>query len=198
MTEAGTGYAENLVTGERFAFLPTGEDLLRLDWFLPPGGSSPEHVHRHQVERVSGLDGEMTLTIGTQDVHVRPGAVVEVPAGAPHSFRNSGKSTVHTQVEFIPALEIREFLEMATGLAADGKLDRAGRPRNPLQLAVFALGFRNVFHVTSPPLWLQRLALAPLALWGRLLGYKRYDPKYRLPIAERAHEESADQATVRQ
>ncbi len=32
-------------------------------------------------------------------------------------------------VEFLSALEMREFLEMAAGLAKDGKTDKAGGPR---------------------------------------------------------------------
>lgn len=44
---------------------------------------------------------------------------------------------------------MREFLEMASGLARDGKMDKAGRPKNPLQLATFVLGLRHVFYVTA-------------------------------------------------
>jgi hypothetical protein len=74
---------------------------------------------------------------------------------------------------------MREFLEMACGLTNDGKIDKAGRPANPLQLAPFVLGFRHVFYVTRPPLWVKRLTLTPLAALGRPFGYKRYDEKYR-------------------
>jgi quercetin dioxygenase-like cupin family protein len=184
MADAVDPYTENPITGERFAFQTTDEDLVRLDWFLPPGGSSPVHVHPNQIERVAGQEGELTLSIDGETVKVEPGQVFDVPAGVPHLFRNDGEVTVHTQVDFIPALDIREFLEMTAGLAADGKLDGAGRPRNPLQFAVFVLGFRHVFHVARPPLWLQRLTLGPLAVLGRLIGYERYHPKYRRPTVE--------------
>ncbi len=176
-----TAYVENPVTRERFALQRTEEDAVRLDWFLPPGGSSSEHVHPHQVERVSGIEGELEIAVRGGDVlRIGPGDVVEVPAGTPHRFRNERDEVAHMTVEFLPALDMREFLEMAAGLAKDGKTDKAGRPKNPLQLATFVLGFRHVFHVTRPPLWVQRVTLTPLAALGRLFGYKRYDEKYRV------------------
>ena len=66
------------------------------------------------------------------------------------------------------------------GMTTDGKIDKAGRPKNPLLLAPFVLGFRHVFYVTRPPLWVQPLTVTPLAAFARLLGYKRYDEKYRV------------------
>jgi hypothetical protein len=113
-------------------------------------------------------------------LRIGPGDVVEVPAGTPHLFRNERGEVAHMTVEFLPALDMREFLEMAAGLAKDGKIDKAGRPKNPLQLATFVLGFRQVFYVTRPPLWVQRLTLTPLAALGRLFGYTRYEEKYRV------------------
>jgi quercetin dioxygenase-like cupin family protein len=176
-------YTENPITRERFAFESTTEDTVRLDWYLPPGGSSPEHVHPRQVERVSGLAGELEIAIrGGELLHVKRGDVVEIPAGTAHRFRNTTRAEAHMTVEFLPALEMREFFEMVAGLANEGKLDRTGRPKNPLRLPAFILRFRPVFHVTRPPLWPQRITLAPLALLARLIGITGYDPKYRLPI----------------
>jgi quercetin dioxygenase-like cupin family protein len=191
-TRAGVtaSYVENPVTRERFAFQQTEEDAVRLDWFLPPGGSSPEHVHPHQVERVSGIEGELEIVVRAGNVmRIGRGDVVEIPARTPHLFRNERDQVAHMTVEFLPALDMREFLEMAAGLARDGKVDKVGRPKNLLQLAAFVVGFRHVFHVTRPPFWVQRLTLTPLAALGRLFGYTRYDEKYRLPVpsASRSH-----------
>jgi quercetin dioxygenase-like cupin family protein len=174
------GYLFNPVTTERFAFVSTGEDLLQLDWTLEPGGGAPEHVHPHQVEQVHGLEGELTIGFRDRTARIGPGDVLEIPAGVPHDFHNRGSAAVHTIVEFEPPGQMKEFLEMVAGLARDGKTDRQGRPRNPLQLAVFTLGFHDVFHVTHPPRAVQRIALAPLALLGRALGYRHYDPAYRV------------------
>jgi hypothetical protein len=132
------------------------------------------------VERVRGLEGELTIGFRDRTVRVGPGDLLEVPPGVPHNFHNRGSVAVHTTVEFEPAGQMKEFLEMASGLARDGKTDRRGRPRNPLQLAVFTLGFHDVFHVTRPPRAVQRIALAPLAVLARALGYRHYDPAYRV------------------
>jgi quercetin dioxygenase-like cupin family protein len=175
------GYVFNPATGERFAFLEATDDRLRLDWTLQPGGGAPEHVHPHQVERVTGVAGELTLGFRDRTERVGPGDSIEIPAGVPHDFRNEGRDVAQTVVEFVPPGRMKEFLEMVAGLARDGKTSRDGRPRNPLQLATFTLGFHDVFHVTRPPRAVQRIALAPLAVLGRALGYRAYDPAYRVP-----------------
>jgi len=165
-------------TGEQFRFLTTGEDLIRVDWFLPPDGGSPRHIHPCQVERVTGVEGELIISWRKGQVTVRAGDSFTVPAGRPHEFKNRSHETAHMVVDFIPALLMREFFEATAGLAAAGLTDDSGRPRNPLMLAAFARGFRNVFAVTTPPRWLQAILLTPLALVARTLGYHPHQPHY--------------------
>ena len=57
------------------------------------------------------------------------------------------------------------------GLAADGKTNRKGMP-SPLRLAVIARRHFDVVRLPVVPHLLQRAALAPGALLGRLVGYR--------------------------
>lgn len=158
-----------------------------MDWWLKPGGSSPFHVHPRQVERVTGVDGELVISfrdkyLGKRELVVSPGYSVSVPAGVVHDFRNVGDEPAHMIVDFIPGLDSKRFFESVAGLALDGKVDAAGRPRNVLLLAVFVWGYREVFMVARPPRWLQRLGLAPLAALGRALGYDAHREHYSRPV----------------
>jgi mannose-6-phosphate isomerase-like protein (cupin superfamily) len=48
-------------------------------------------LHRHPYDEVWVLDeGEATFTAGDRTLAAGPGSVVVVPAGTPHSFRNTG------------------------------------------------------------------------------------------------------------
>jgi hypothetical protein len=52
-----------------------------------------------------------------------------------------------------------------------------GNP-NPLQLAVIGREFAEEGRATRPPAAVQRIVLPPLAVLGRLLGYRGTYPQY--------------------
>ena len=65
--------------------------------------------------------------------------------------------------------------ETAWGLAKDGKATKAGLPKNPLQLVVFANEHKDEVFLTRPPIPVQKALFAVLGLLapvGRLLGYR--------------------------
>ena len=157
-------------TGEQFRFVSCDEDLVRIDWRLPPGEGSPDHVHRHQVERVTAISGALTISWAGGRVVVAPGHSHSVPAGRVHSFENVGRESAHMVVDFIPALQTKRFFETLAGLGDHHRLTSRGTPRDPLILASFAWRFRREFQVTQPPIWIQRLLLPPLAALARRLG----------------------------
>jgi quercetin dioxygenase-like cupin family protein len=83
------------VAGGTYTILVTGADTAGryclIDMYVPPGGGPPPHRHDFE-EMFSVLEGEIEFTFrGTRSV-ARAGDAVNVPANAPHSFRNvSGK-----------------------------------------------------------------------------------------------------------
>jgi quercetin dioxygenase-like cupin family protein len=176
---------ENPVTRERLVFLMTAQEtngeLLRVEHVFAPGGSVPAaHLHPHQVERFEVLSGSPCFRIGDEERTARPGDVVAVAAGTPHTWWNAGDDETRVLIEFRPALRTEEIFEILFALGRDGRLNRRSVP-NPFLGAVIAREFEQEAGVaptkeillTRLPPPLLRLVIAVLAPLGRLLGYGR-------------------------
>jgi quercetin dioxygenase-like cupin family protein len=171
----------NPVTGLRTVFRKTAQEtsgeLLQVDWIGSPGWSTgPDHVHPRQEERFEVSSGRLGLRAdGIERVH-GVGDVIVVSAGSPHAVWNAGDDEVHVLVDFEPALRTERAFETLAGLARDGKTNRAGAPKNPLQLALILREFEEEIYFVRPPLAVQRVILGALAFIGRLLGYRAEYP----------------------
>jgi hypothetical protein len=104
------------------------------------------------------------------------GEVIVAPVGSAHAAWNAGDDEVHVLVDFRPALRTERAFEILAGLARDGKTNRAGAPRNPLQLALILREFEEEIYFVRPPLAVQRVILGALAFIGRLLEYRAEYP----------------------
>ncbi len=104
-----------------------------------------------------------------------------------HTAWNAGEAgeEVHDLVEFEPALDAGVPLETLAGLARDGKVNKAGVPKNPLRLALIAHDYEEEIYLAQPPLFVQRAIFGVLAKVGRLLGYRA---EYPYPYGDRAEE----------
>jgi quercetin dioxygenase-like cupin family protein len=71
-----------LVTGEQ-----TGGRYSLIDMLIPPGGGPPPHRHDFE-EMFTILDGEIELTFRGEALRASTGSTVNIPANAPHSFKN--------------------------------------------------------------------------------------------------------------
>jgi len=61
---------------------------------VPPGGGPP--LHRHDFEEMfTVLDGEIELTFRGETHRAGKGSVVNIPANAPHRFRNTSDGPAH-------------------------------------------------------------------------------------------------------
>ena len=90
---------------------------------------------------------------------------------------NAGEGEVRALVDFRPAsIRTETMLETVFGLAQDGKLARAGIPRNPLRLALIVHDYEDQIYLARPPLVVQRVLFGALASVGRLLGYRAEYP----------------------
>jgi quercetin dioxygenase-like cupin family protein len=72
-------------TGEQ-----TGGAFGLIEQVLPPGFSSPWHLHHQEDEAFYVVEGEMTFLCGEARVKAGPGAFVYGPRGIPHGFRAEG------------------------------------------------------------------------------------------------------------
>jgi quercetin dioxygenase-like cupin family protein len=171
----------NPVTGLRTVFRKTLQEtsgeLLQVDWIGSPRWTTgPDHVHPRQEERFEVSSGRLGLRAdGIERVH-GVGDVIVVSAGSPHAVWNAGDDEVHVVVDFEPALRTERAFETLVGLVRDGKTNRAGAPKNPLQLALILREFEEEIYFVRPPLAVQRVILGALAFIGRLLGYRAEYP----------------------
>ena len=173
---------ENPLSGERITFrktaADTGGELLAFDLELSPDGHVPGmHVHPIQEERFEVVAGTMRFRKGRKKVVAKAGDVVVVPPGTAHKFANAGDETARVRVEVRPALRMENLFETAVALAEEGRTNRKGMPK-PLDLALFVREFSDEVQGAFPPLWVQRLTLAPVAWLARKRGHaKRYSTK---------------------
>jgi quercetin dioxygenase-like cupin family protein len=176
---------DNPLTGERMTFLKTTADTngrsFEFEFVAPPGWSVSEHIHPHQQERTEMISGELSGRVAGEEFRLLPGEIRVVPSGVVHAWRNpSEEGEARFSVEFSPALKMESGFETAWALARDGKATKAGLPKNPLQLVVFANEHKDEVFLTSPPIPVQRALFAVLGLLapvGRLLGYRATYPQ---------------------
>ena len=80
------------LVGNTYTILVTAEETAGryslIDMFVPPGGGPPPHRHDFE-ESFTVLEGEIEATFRGQKVTVRAGQVIQIPANAPHQFRNN-------------------------------------------------------------------------------------------------------------
>jgi quercetin dioxygenase-like cupin family protein len=82
------------VVGDTYTILVSGQDTAGrytlIDMHVPPGGGPPPHRHDFE-EMFTVLAGEIELTFRGVTAVARAGDTVNVPANAPHVFRNASE-----------------------------------------------------------------------------------------------------------
>src|SRR5215468_4347528 len=79
MNQLLTFLATGADTGDQFA-------LLRVH--AAEGAGEPAHVHAHEDEAIYVLAGELTIAVGGEELHARPGELVRIPRGVAHALRH--------------------------------------------------------------------------------------------------------------
>jgi quercetin dioxygenase-like cupin family protein len=79
------------VAGDTYTILVSGDDTAGryclIDMVIPPGGGPPPH--RHDFEEMFTLsEGELTFHFRGVQSKIQAGATVNIPANAPHYFKN--------------------------------------------------------------------------------------------------------------
>ena len=82
------------LVGDTYTILVGGSDTngryTLIDMHVPPGGGPPPHRHDFE-EMFTVLDGEVEVTFRGESITARAGETINVPANAPHGFRNAGQ-----------------------------------------------------------------------------------------------------------
>src|SRR5215212_4995489 len=80
------------MVGDTYTILLSGEDTAGryalIDMLVPPGGGPPPHRHDFE-EMFTVLEGEVAVTFRGESIVLRRGETINVPANAPHFFRNA-------------------------------------------------------------------------------------------------------------
>jgi quercetin dioxygenase-like cupin family protein len=103
------------LVGDTYTILVTGDDTdgryTLIDMHVPPGGGPPPHRHDFE-EMFSVLDGEVEVTFRGETTVATKGETINVPANAPHAFRNAGEQPARLLCLCAPAGQDEFFLEV--------------------------------------------------------------------------------------
>jgi quercetin dioxygenase-like cupin family protein len=94
------------IAGDTYTILVRGADTggryCLIDMHVPPGGGPPPHRHDFE-EMFTVLSGEIAFTFRGETSIVRAGVTVNIPANAPHFFRNESGAAAHMLCMAAPA-----------------------------------------------------------------------------------------------
>jgi quercetin dioxygenase-like cupin family protein len=109
------------VAGGVYTILISGKDTAGryclIDMLIPPGGGPPPHRHDFE-EMFSVLDGAIALTVRGETQQAGAGATVNIPANAPHAFKNISDKTAHLLCLCSPAGQEDFFLAVGDPVAS--------------------------------------------------------------------------------
>lgn len=115
---------------------------------VPPGGGPPPHRHDFE-ETFIVLEGELEATFRGNQMVVRAGETINIPANAPHRFRNSSTKDVRMLCICSPAGQEEFFLEIgvpvATRTTAPPPLDKASQAALKAKAEALAPKYRTEF-----------------------------------------------------
>jgi quercetin dioxygenase-like cupin family protein len=122
------------VAGDTYTILVKGKGTAGryclIDMHVPPGGGPPPHRHDFE-EMFTLLEGEIAFTFRDQILTVRAGETINIPANAPHQFRNSSDHPSRVLCLCSPAGMDEFFLEIgipvATRTTPPPTLDKAAQ-----------------------------------------------------------------------
>ena len=145
------------VVGDTYTILVSGEDTAGrytlIDMHVPPGGGPPPHRHDFE-EMFTILDGEIELTFRGVTAVARAGETVNVPANAPHVFRNAAEHPARLLCLCSPAGQEEFFRAVGVPLASRTEppptLDDAARLAFIAKAVALAPQYRTELLLSEP------------------------------------------------
>lgn len=109
------------IPGERLSIRVHGTDVngryAIMESFAAPGSAAPRHTHAED-EIFYVLEGRPTFALNDDVFDVGPGAVVAIPAGTVHAWKNGTDEQVHMVATFVPG-GVEELFTKIAGLAPE-------------------------------------------------------------------------------
>ena len=138
------------VVGDTYSILVSGAETAGryclIDMIVPDGGGPPPHRHDFE-EMFTLLEGELEFTFRGKATTVRAGSTVNIPANAPHVFKNASGGPVRMLCLAAPAgleeffLEVGDPLESRT--SPPPKLDKAQMEERIRKVTALAPKYRT-------------------------------------------------------
>ena len=125
-----------------------------IDMYVPPGGGPPPHRHDFE-EMFSVLEGEIEITCRGVVAVARAGETVNVPANAPHAFRNASSRPTRMLCMGAPAgldrflAEVGDAVESRTAPAP--LLSAAQQAAQKAKAEALAPAYRTELLEPEPP-----------------------------------------------
>ena len=108
------------LAGDTYTILVTGKDTAGryclIDMRVPPGGGPPPHRHDFE-EMFTVLEGEIEVTFRGAKAVLRAGETANIPANAPHQFRNASGQAARMLCMCSPAGQEEFFASVGTPVA---------------------------------------------------------------------------------
>jgi len=145
------------VVGDTYTILVSGQDTAGrytlIDMHVPPGGGPPPHRHDFE-EMFTILDGEIELTFRGVTAVARAGETVNVPANAPHVFRNAAEHPARLLCLCSPAGQEEFFravgVPLGTRTEPPPALDDAARSAFIAEAVALAPQYRTELLLSQP------------------------------------------------
>ena len=105
------------LAGDTYTILVSGDDTAGryclIDMLVPPGGGPPPHRHDFE-EMFTVLEGAIEVTFRGKPSIARAGETINIPANAPHSFRNSSQQPARLLCMCSPSGQEKFFMAVGT------------------------------------------------------------------------------------
>ena len=137
------------VVGDLYRFLATGDETdgkyAMFEAIVPPGGGPPPHIHSREEESFLFLEGEITFTIGDEQIVATVGTFANMPVGSLHSFKNATDKILHSRADDVVPFDDSEQLARNSGakLVEVGNNHRLADPE-PLAAMLRACGVGSI------------------------------------------------------
>ena len=127
----------------------------------------PPHVHPHQVETYTVIEGSFDVLVDQTWQTLGPGESASVPVGVSHTFRNSSGKLVRVQNWHEPALGFEDFIQQ---MSEDIERSGSRSERDPRTMIYMSMAMMDFPETLVPTRKRDRWPMKIMATIGRLAG----------------------------
>jgi quercetin dioxygenase-like cupin family protein len=141
--------------------------FLEMEMNIVPGDSAtPVHIHPAQEEEYHVITGTFDVNLDGMWQQHSTGDIITIPAGVPHTFRNSSAKHVKVLNFHKPALSFEQYIRTLGRLIMEEKIQE-GKFTSMIYVSLLWKKHNDTIRAVGP----MRIVMAFLALWGKWRGY---------------------------